>query len=80
VLTRRLAAWPNVGKVIGVDSAGSLLADAAELATGLPTVSFRESDARALPFAAESFDVVFDSTLSHVPGHIAYASITAVKP
>jgi ubiquinone/menaquinone biosynthesis C-methylase UbiE len=69
VLTRRLAEWPNVGEVVGVDIAGSLLATASELAADRPSVSFRESDARALPFADDSFDVVvFDSTLSHVPG------------
>ena len=69
VLTRRLAEWPDVGRVVGVDVASALLARAAELAAGLPNVSFEEADARALPFADESFEVVvFDSTLSHVPG------------
>jgi SAM-dependent methyltransferase len=35
----------------------------------LPNVSFREADGRALPFEDGGFDVVvFDSTLSHVPG------------
>jgi ubiquinone/menaquinone biosynthesis C-methylase UbiE len=69
VLTRRLAELPNVGEVVGVDVAGALLAVAAELASGLPNVSFTEADARALPFGDESFDaVVFDSTLTHVPG------------
>jgi ubiquinone/menaquinone biosynthesis C-methylase UbiE len=68
VLTRRLAEWPNVGEVIGVDIAGALLAAAAELAADFPNVSFTEADARALPFGAESVDlVVFDSTLTHVP-------------
>jgi ubiquinone/menaquinone biosynthesis C-methylase UbiE len=32
-------------------------------------VSFQEADARALPFEEDTFDVVvFDSTLTHVPG------------
>lgn len=69
VLMRRLAVWPNVGEVVGVDVAGALLAVAAELAARLPNVSFTEADARGLPFSDESFDVVvFDSTLTHVPG------------
>ena len=38
------------------------------MAAGVPNVRFQEADARSLPFADESFDVVvFDSTLSHVP-------------
>jgi SAM-dependent methyltransferase len=39
------------------------------LAADLPQITFQEADGRALPFADASFDVVvFDSTLSHVPG------------
>jgi ubiquinone/menaquinone biosynthesis C-methylase UbiE len=69
VLTRVLAGWPNVGSVVGVDLASSLLDKARELAAALPTVTFEEADARSLPFADGAFDtVVFDSTLSHVPG------------
>jgi ubiquinone/menaquinone biosynthesis C-methylase UbiE len=69
VLTRRLAELPTVGEVVGVDIAGTLLAAAAELASSLPNVSFTEADARTLPFGDDSFDaVVFDSTLTHVPG------------
>jgi ubiquinone/menaquinone biosynthesis C-methylase UbiE len=69
VLTRRLAALPSVTEVVGVDVAPSLLEQARELARDLPNVTFAEADARALPFVDGSFDaVVFDSTLSHVPG------------
>jgi len=69
VFTRVLAQWPNVASVIGIDSAPTLLAKAREAAVGLPNVSFREGDSRALPFDAESFDfVTFDSVLSHLPG------------
>jgi SAM-dependent methyltransferase len=69
VLTRRLARWPSVGEVVGVDVASSLLAVAVERARDLPNVRFEEGDARKLPFGAGAFDaVVFDSTLSHVPG------------
>lgn len=67
VLTRRLARWPKVGAVIGVDVAPSLLDRARELSTE-PKIVFQEGDALALPFPNGSFDVVvLDSTLSHVP-------------
>jgi ubiquinone/menaquinone biosynthesis C-methylase UbiE len=69
VLTRRLATWPRVSEVVGVDVAPSLLERARELSAPLATVTFQEADARDLPFADASFDVVvFDSTLTHVPG------------
>ena len=69
VLTRQLAAEPGVNSVVGVDAAPSLLENARELARDLAAVEFEEADARELPFADASFDVVvFDSTLSHVPG------------
>jgi ubiquinone/menaquinone biosynthesis C-methylase UbiE len=65
VLTRVLAALPQVRTVVGVDLAESLVEKARELAPGL---RFEQADARSLPFAEASFDVVvFDSTLSHVP-------------
>lgn len=69
VLTRVLARRPEIGHVTGVDVAPSLLVRARELAADLPNVTFEEADGRSLPFADASFDVVlFDSTLSHVPG------------
>lgn len=65
VLTRVLAALPQVRTVVGVDLAETLVDKARELAPGL---RFEQADARSLPFADASFDVVvFDSTLSHVP-------------
>ena len=68
VLTRVLARWPDVGAVVGVDPAPSLLSKARALAADLPNVRFEEADGRSLPFEPHSFDVVvFDSTLSHVP-------------
>jgi len=68
VLTRVLAALPEVETVVGVDLAESLLDRARELAAGIPNMRFEAADARALPLADESVDVVvFDSTLSHVP-------------
>jgi ubiquinone/menaquinone biosynthesis C-methylase UbiE len=69
VLTRILARWPDIGAVVGVDVAPSLLDKARTLATDLPNVTFREADGRSLPFEDEAFEaVVFDSTLTHVPG------------
>jgi ubiquinone/menaquinone biosynthesis C-methylase UbiE len=68
VLTRVLAGIGAVGSVVGVDLAPSLVDRARELAAELPNARFEVADARALPFAGASFDVViFDSTLSHVP-------------
>jgi ubiquinone/menaquinone biosynthesis C-methylase UbiE len=69
VLTRALAQWPGVRSVIGVDPAVSLLEKARAAAEHLPNVTFREADGRSLPFDDMAFDaVVFDSTLSHIPG------------
>ena len=68
VLTRSLGRMVQDGAVVGVDLAASLLDKAGELAADAPNVRFRHADARSLPFADETFDiVVFDSTLSHVP-------------
>ena len=69
VLTRVLARWSNVEAVVGVDPAASLIREAERLASSLANVTFKESDGRSLPFGDGEFDVVvFDSTLSHVPG------------
>lgn len=69
VLTRRLAGRPGVASVVGVDVAPPLLERARELAEDFEAVEFHVADARELPFADDAFDVVlFDSTLSHVPG------------
>jgi ubiquinone/menaquinone biosynthesis C-methylase UbiE len=69
VLTRTLAQWPGVSRVVGVDPAPSLLARARELAAALPNLSYQEADGRDLPLGDATFDVVvFDSTLSHIPG------------
>jgi ubiquinone/menaquinone biosynthesis C-methylase UbiE len=68
VLTRTLAGWQGVASVVGVDIADSLLDRARLLTDGLPNVTFRQADARSLPFEEATFDaVVFDSTLTHVP-------------
>ncbi|TIP10393.1 methyltransferase domain-containing protein [Mesorhizobium sp.] len=71
VLTRMLARWPNVDKVVGVDPAASLIREPQVLASDLANVTFNEADGRSLPFGGEAFDVaIFDSTLSHVPGPV----------
>jgi ubiquinone/menaquinone biosynthesis C-methylase UbiE len=63
-----LARWKDVASVVGVDLAPSLLERAKELAGDIANVSFKQADARVLPFENEAFDVaVFDSTLTHVP-------------
>lgn len=67
--SRTLAAWPGVGEVVGVDQLEPFLERARELAADIPNLSFRQADARNLPFADESFDVVVLHTLlTHVPG------------
>ena len=54
---------------MGIDPAASLIGEARRPATALPNVTFKEADGRSLPFEASAFDVVvFDSTLSHMPG------------
>jgi SAM-dependent methyltransferase len=69
VLTRMLARLPEVDRVTGVDPAPLLLEKAREFARNLNNITFQDADGRALPVADGTFDVVvFDSTLSHVPG------------
>lgn len=69
VWTRVLAEWPGVASVVGIDSAPALLDKARSAAARLRNASFREGDARSLPFEDAAFDVVAcDSLLSHVPG------------
>jgi ubiquinone/menaquinone biosynthesis C-methylase UbiE len=54
--------------VIGLDPSAVFIEKARELAQGYPQLSFRVGDARALPFADDSLDlVVFHTTLCHVP-------------
>lgn len=68
VLTRVLARWPGVAKVVGLDPAPVLLEKARAAAADVPNLSFEEGDGRSLPFEDSMFDVVAsDSMLSHVP-------------
>jgi ubiquinone/menaquinone biosynthesis C-methylase UbiE len=55
------------GRLLGMDLSPGMAIKAASLATGLP-VSFAVGDAQAIPFPAESFDVVMARhMLYHVP-------------
>lgn len=68
-ICRELAGLPKVREVVGLDPSGYILAKGRELAAGFTNLAFREGDARALPFAADEFDlVVFHTCLCHVPG------------
>ena len=49
---------PLVGEIVGCDIVPELLTEAKKLASGLPNVSFVESDIFALPFETGSFDIV----------------------
>ncbi|MBO6782266.1 MAG: methyltransferase domain-containing protein [Alphaproteobacteria bacterium] len=67
--SRTIAGLAGVGEVVGVDQLEPFLERARELAADLDNVSFRQADARALPFDDASFDVVVLHTLlTHVPG------------
>jgi arsenite methyltransferase len=55
--------------VVGVDVAPSLLSKARDLAADLSSITFREANGQSLPFEDGIVDVVvFDSTLTHMPG------------
>ena len=63
-----LALAPLVREVVGIDRVPELLALARERAAELPSVSFVEGDATALPFEDFSFDLTGTvRTLHHVP-------------
>jgi ubiquinone/menaquinone biosynthesis C-methylase UbiE len=67
-ISRILAEWPGVGRVLGVDPSPIFIAKARELADGLKNLSFEQSDGRSLNLMGESFDVaVVHQALSHVP-------------
>jgi SAM-dependent methyltransferase len=67
-VTRILARWPRVARVLGVDPSTAFLARARALAREIDNASFVEGDGRGLRSADESFDaVVIHAVLSHVP-------------
>ena len=66
-VSRRLAGWPYVGEVIGIDPSPIFLDKARELVDNLTNLTFREGDAHQLPATDEDFDVaVFHTTLCHL--------------
>jgi ubiquinone/menaquinone biosynthesis C-methylase UbiE len=67
-VTRALSELASVREVIGVDPSPIFVEKARELGRSLPHLSFRTGDARAIPFADGSFDLVlFHTTLCHIP-------------
>jgi SAM-dependent methyltransferase len=67
-VSRMLAQWPGVVQVIGIDPSAVFIERARTLGRGVGNLAFEQGDGRALPFAAECFDVVVvHQTLSHVP-------------
>ena len=66
-VSRRLAGWPNVGQVVGVDPSSVFVEKARQLGAGLKNLSFQEEHANQLRFADSHFDVaVFHTTLCHL--------------
>jgi ubiquinone/menaquinone biosynthesis C-methylase UbiE len=66
-VARRLATWPQVACVIGLDPSSVFIKKARELGSTLSNLSFREGDAYQLPFVAHDFDVtIFHTTLCHL--------------
>jgi SAM-dependent methyltransferase len=67
-VSRIVAQWPGVARVVGVDPSPVFVAKARTLAQGIPNLSFEEGDGRSLALPNEAFDtVVVHQTLSHVP-------------
>jgi ubiquinone/menaquinone biosynthesis C-methylase UbiE len=64
-----LALAPIVRDVVGVDRVPELLAHARERAVELPTVTFVEADATALPFEDFSFDLTGTIRTLHHAAH-----------
>jgi ubiquinone/menaquinone biosynthesis C-methylase UbiE len=66
-VARRLATWPNVAEVIGLDPSAVFIAKARELSAQHANLSFREGLAHPLPFSDAELDVVvFHTTLCHL--------------
>ena len=63
-VSRRLANWPNVGKVVGIDPPTVFLDKARELGNQLTNLTFIEGDAHQLPLADDEFDVAIFLILS----------------
>ena len=67
-VARALAQRPRVREVVGLDPSPIFVEKAREYAKGMPGLSFRVGDARAIEYPDASFDlVVFHTVLCHVP-------------
>lgn len=67
-VSRLLAGFCGIGRVVGIDPSPVFLAVARERAVGFGNLYFVEGDCRLLPFEDSSFDIItFHTTLSHVP-------------
>jgi SAM-dependent methyltransferase len=76
-ITADLAALVPQGHVTGLDSVGSVLAKGRETAAsrGLTNIDFQHLDANALPFADNTFDIVFcHQVLQHVGSPVSVLS------
>lgn len=75
-ITVGLAELVAPGQVVGVDYDATHLeqAETRRLGAGLANLAFRRADARSLPFADQSFDIVFENNLLiHVAAEAARA-------
>ncbi|HEX5189362.1 MAG TPA: methyltransferase domain-containing protein [Streptosporangiaceae bacterium] len=71
-ITAGLAVLAAPGRVVGVDAASDVLAEARTAAEGVPNVSFEAGDVYGLAFAEGSFDVVHaHQVLQHLPDPVA---------
>lgn len=67
-VSRTLACWPGVGKVVGIDPSALFIARAKELAAGMAKLAFEIGDGCRLGQSDQSFEVVvLHTTLCHVP-------------
>jgi len=82
-VTRYLASHPKVASVTGLDPSPAFVATARQLGDGIPGLDFVEGSAHALPFAADTFDVIiFHTTLCHLsePANALAQAARVLKP
>jgi len=82
-VSRILAQWPGVARVLGVDPSPAFIARARSLAQDLANLSFEQNDGHALTLNNESFDVVVvHQVLSHVlqPGQLIAEAFRVLRP
>lgn len=76
---------PQVGKLIGVDVSGEMVARATKRLAHLDNVEFAEGDGYHLPVADASIDLIFSHiVLQHTPRHVTHSYLRdacrALKP